>query len=104
METWKADLKKDPDQRFSQVLLERFYRHRDFFLSLYRSHLSWMLHDHLNDFCGLNSTLPPVAAYAIAAIAGALFGWVDEWISRGMLETPAELIKLGNACPNTESM
>lgn len=39
-----------------------------------------------------SSDAPPV--FAAAAVAGALFGWIDEWISRGMAETSEELERL----------
>lgn len=41
-----------------------------------------------------SSDAPPVFAYAAASVAGALFGWIDEWISRGMMETSEELERL----------
>lgn len=94
MEEWKRDFEATPGQELSNSLLRHFYTNRDFYLLLYRSDLSWMLHENIKTACGLKADMPPILAYGTASIAGALFGWVDEWVSRGMKETPEELEKL----------
>lgn len=91
MEEWRRDFEAEPGQDLSDSLLRHFYARRDFYLLLYRSGLSWMLYESIQAACGLTPDLPPAAAYGAAAIAGALFGWADEWLSRGMRETPDEL-------------
>lgn len=94
VEEWGRDFEATPGQDFSDSLLRHFYANRDFYLLLYRSSLSWMLHENMKAACGLKADMPPILAYGTASIAGALFGWVDEWISRGMKETPEELGEL----------
>lgn len=94
---WGQGFEAAPGQDFSDSLLRHFYMNRDFYLLLYRSGLSWMLHENIKAACGLKADMPPVLAYGTASIAGALFGWVDEWISRGMKETPEELGALSKA-------
>ena len=94
MEEWQQDFDATPGQDFSDSLLRYFYTNRNFYLLLYRSGLSWMLHENIKNACGLKADMPPILAYGTASIAGALFGWADEWISRGMNETPEELREL----------
>ena len=96
LERWGADFEAVPGQDFSDSLLRHFYANREFYLLLYRCGLSWMLHEHIRGACRVNAGEPPVFTYAAAAVAGALFGWVDEWISRGMKETPEELKRLSD--------
>lgn len=97
MDDWRRDFEAEPGQALSGSLLRHFYANRDLYLLLYRSGLSWMLHENIKDACGLKADMPPVLAYGAASVAGALFGWTDEWISRGMKETPEELEALAKA-------
>ena len=94
MEEWRQAFEAEPGQEFSDSLLRHFYEKRDFYLLLYRSGLSWMLHEAIKSACGWKADMPPILAYGTASVAGALFGWVDAWISRGMRETPEELKRL----------
>lgn len=103
MEEWRQDFEATPGQDFSDSLLQHFYANRNFYLLLYRSGLSWMLHENIKNACGLKADMPPVLAYGTASIAGALFGWADEWISRGMKETPEELAELAKKMKKAKS-
>lgn len=94
IEEWHHNFESVPGQDFSESLLQHVYENRDFYLLLHRSGLSWMLHESLKNACGLKSDMPPILAYGISSIAGALFGWTDEWLTRGMKETPEELKQL----------
>lgn len=88
---WESAFSITPNQDFSDSLLRHFYQNRDFYLLLYRSGLSWMLFENIKSACGVKPESPHILAYGAASIAGAIFGWADEWISRGMKETPDEL-------------
>lgn len=94
MDDWKKSFSNAPGQDLSDSLLRYFYSHREFYLLLYRSGLSWMLYENIKTACGVCTDSPAILAYGAASIAGALFGWADEWISRGMKETPDELKQL----------
>ena len=94
LQEWKTEFECTKNQDFSDSLLQHFYDNKDFYLLLYRSGLSFMVLDNIKKACGVNPDTPPILAYGAASIAGALFGWADEWIARGMKETPQELKKL----------
>lgn len=93
-QTWGTEFEYTKNQDFSDCLLQHFYENRDFYLLLFRSGLSFMVLDQIKRACGVRPETPPIFAYGAASIAGALFGWVDEWISRGMKESPQELKEL----------
>ena len=94
MRTWQEEFERTEGQDLSDSLLRHFFDNRDFYLLLYRSGLSFLLLANIKSVCGVKPDAPPIFAYGAASIAGALFGWVDEWIARGMKETPQELKKL----------
>lgn len=94
MEEWRHNFGTTPEQNFSDSLLQHVYANIDFYLLLHRSGLSWLFHVSLKNACGLKADMPPALAYGISSIAGALFGWADEWFARGMKETPEELKQL----------
>lgn len=94
IQDWRSEFEHAQNQDFSDSLLQHFYHNKDFYLLLYRSDLSFMLLENIKSACGVKPESPPILAYGAASIAGALFGWIDEWISRGMKETPRELKKL----------
>lgn len=94
MDSWKESFTSTTGQDFSDSLLRHFYGHKEFYLLLYHSGLSWMLYENIKKSCGVCSDSPAIQAYGAASIAGALFGWADEWIARGMRETPDELKNL----------
>lgn len=104
IQDWECDFSIGPNQDLSDSLLRHFYQNRDFYLLLYRSGLSWMLFESIKSACGVRSDAPPVLAYGAASIAGALFGWIDEWISRGMRETPRELKNLAEEFQRSDVM
>lgn len=91
---WEDAFSITPNQDFFDSLIRHFYQNRDFYLLLYRSGLSWMLFKNIKSACGVHSDTPSILAYGASSIAGAIFGWADEWISRDMKETPEELKKL----------
>lgn len=91
IQAWQYKFSNAPSEEFSFSLLQHFYQNKDFYLLLYRSGLSWMLFENIKNACGVCSDAPSILAYGAASVAGALFGWADEWISRGMKETPEEL-------------
>lgn len=64
---------------------------------LYRAGLSHLLLRNIQDCCGPKPMQPNKLAYWNAWLAGGLFGWVDEWVKRGMQESPEEMARLAAA-------
>ena len=87
--------KGDPGY-FAESLLKHFYKHREFYLLLYRHELSAMIYENLRDACDMKSAQTNLERYTKSMFAGAIFGWLDEWARQGMPETPEEIVLLTN--------
>ena len=69
----------------------QFLNMREEILLLYRAGLSHLLMEHII-LCGKQSLTGEVSnAYQTAFMSGGLCGLTNEWILRGMKETPAEM-------------
>lgn len=62
-----------------------------FYMALYKANLSNILLDTIKDKVGITSDMTNAKAYENSFLAYGIFGWVNEWIHRGMPETGAEL-------------
>lgn len=78
------------------MLLKHFYKHKDFYLLLYRQGLSDLIYENLRTACKLDESQSNLERYAKSMFAGLLFGWLDEWMRQGMPESPDELILLAD--------
>jgi len=87
--------KGDPGY-FAESLLKHFYKHREFYLLLYRHELSAMIYENLRDACDMKNARTNIERYTKSMFAGAIFGWLDEWARQGMPETPEEIVLLTN--------
>lgn len=67
--------------------------YRDFYLLLSRRGLLYLLRDALMSIC-VKPEYPNLGAYAAAFIAGGLYGWIEEWVARGMQESAQEMAVL----------
>lgn len=93
---WRSCYDETPEDQRMPLLLNHFYTNKDFYLTLYSAGLSEMLHECMEEAWNLSSQSNNKIAYLIAWYAGAAFGWINEWIKRGMLETPTEMIEYLN--------
>ncbi|MGM5693282.1 TetR/AcrR family transcriptional regulator [Streptococcus suis] len=83
---------KIPEEERMLLLLSHYDDHRDFYLALYQAGLSELLRISIQSTLQLDKQTDNHLAYLIAWYAGATFGWIDEWIKRGMIETPQEMV------------
>lgn len=77
-------------EELNPSLLRHFYKHRDFYLLLYKCGLSHYILDAIRgamDFTGKSDA----EIYFLNWFAGGLYGVVVEWMRRGMKETTKEL-------------
>ena len=72
-------------------LLNFYKQHSEFYLLLYRAGLSEIILDTLLKSIEITPELPNAAAYLKSAIAYMIYGWIMEWIRRGMQESGTEL-------------
>lgn len=91
--SWWSDFIADPD-RYIHVIAEMFQHFADMkdeMNLMYSAGLSHLLMEHIIR-CGKQSlTGETHNAYRTAFMSGGLFGLTNEWILRGMKETPADM-------------
>lgn len=68
--------------------------HRDFYTLLSNRGLISLLRNALIKTCGPRPEHSNVEAYAAAFVANALYGWIEEWVKRGMTESAEEMTVL----------
>ena len=87
---WWSDFIAHPD-RYPHVIaemFEHFLKMREEINLLYQAGLSHLLMEHII-FCGKQSLTGEVEnAYQTAFMSGGLWGLTNEWVLRGMIETP----------------
>ncbi|WP_079908707.1 TetR/AcrR family transcriptional regulator [Paenibacillus sp. 32352] len=91
IKTWGKEFEAAGDPDWAGSLLKHYYKHKNFYLLLYRCGLSHYILIIIKEVVGVESESQNVPAYMKAWFAGALFGWIEEWIHRGMHETPEEM-------------
>ena len=94
---WGKDFEALGDvSKFSDSLIRHFYKHKDFYLMLYKQNLSNMIYENLRSACEVNKSNVNLERYGKSMLAGMLFGWLDEWMRQGMPESPDEIALLSN--------
>ncbi|MBR4452560.1 MAG: hypothetical protein IKS39_12055, partial [Clostridia bacterium] len=56
-----------------------------------QNNLSHILKEHIFLCCGPKPEQDEKTAFICAAIAGAIYGYVDEWLNRGMDSVPPQI-------------
>ncbi|MGM9619338.1 MAG: TetR/AcrR family transcriptional regulator C-terminal domain-containing protein [Oscillospiraceae bacterium] len=91
---WGREFEAAGDPDWALSLLRHYYGQRDFYMLLYRCGLSHHMLAIIRETVGVEAETQNVPAYMKAWFAGALFGWIEEWIRRGMRETPEQMQEL----------
>lgn len=94
---WTADYdqqERHSDDDLCVHLFAHLHEYRDFYRLLSRRGLLYFLKDVLVRICGPRPEYPNLGAYAAAFISYGLYGWIEEWIARGMKESPEEMAEL----------
>ena len=88
---WWNEYIADPNPNIIAETFQHFLNMREEILLLYRAGLSHLLMEHII-LCWKQSLTGEVSnAYQTAFMSGGLCGLTNEWILRGMKETPAEM-------------
>lgn len=82
--------KNDPAY-FSESLLLHFYKYKEFYLLLNRQGLSSLIYENIRMATKLEESQNNVERYLKSSVAGAIFGWIDEWLRQEMKESPQEI-------------
>ena len=93
----------DEPNAFSVSLLNFYKAHSDFYLALYQAGLVDMVLQTLLEHSGITPEMPNALAYLKSSIAYMLYGWIIEWMKRGMPESGTELAKMIAGSQNAEA-
>ena len=101
---WIDFIQRDADGFYTSFwpeLLEQYRRNGRLIRLLYENNASHLIKDHIFACCRPAEEVSEEEAYARAALAGALYGMVDEWIKRGMGALPENFSfrKIANLMP-----
>ena len=89
---WGGEFERKGDPSlFAQTLLEHFYKHKGFYLLLYKHNMSSMIYENIRGACRIDLAHSSLERYGKAMFAGGIFGWLDEWMRQGMPESPDEI-------------
>lgn len=94
---WTADYDRQERHSDDDLCVHMFahlWEYRDFYRLLSRRGLLYLLKDVLVQICGPKPEYPNLGAYTAAFISYGLYGWIEEWIARGMRESPEEMAEL----------
>ena len=75
-------------------LFEHLVSYRDFYTLLYTKGLLYLFKDTLKRLITKDQELPNVAAYSVAFVSYGIYGWIEEWIARGMQESADEIYNI----------
>ena len=94
---WGRQFENDPESSFFNVfssLFHHYKEHSDFYTLLLNQGMSYMILDTMKRKTNLSKEDPNFDAYEKAFFSYGLYGWICEWIERGMQETPDEINEL----------
>lgn len=80
-----------------RTMIAHFEKHRSFYQLLNERGLTYLLKDVIIGICGPKPEYEKTQAYATAFVAYSLYGWIDVWFQRGMVETADEIAELFQA-------
>lgn len=97
MGEWEGQFAEDSSASFNAVLISLldFYRaHGSFYQALYRAHLEDAVMYTIVDSFPIDEDTPNPDAYRQSSLAFMIYGWIHEWIRRGMQENGEELVRM----------
>lgn len=94
LKQWDEEFKETSDLDWVSSLLWHFYNNKNLYSMLFKSDLSYLIFESIKLVDDKRAQKDNIHAYFNAAVCGAILGWVEEWFSRGLQETPDEIIEL----------
>ena len=94
---WTDECNKSGEMSLSEqvrTMIAHFEKHRSFYQLLNERGLTYLLKDVIIGICGPKPEYEKTQAYATAFVAYTLYGWIDVWFQRGMVETADEIAEL----------
>ena len=106
IKAWGNQSESDPESNIHNVfgsLFDHYQNHRDFYLLLLKNNLTETILATILEVAGPKNEMSNSEAYGKSFIAYGIYGWVIEWMSRGMQESAQEInVLLDNQKKNEE--
>ena len=97
LQEWNNSHPKTTEQSEDEILGDMFAyitEYRDFYLLLRDRNIFYFLKDIIMDLLGPKEEYSNFVAYTTAFVANGIYGWVEEWLLRGMQESGEEMTRL----------
>ncbi|WP_270639503.1 TetR/AcrR family transcriptional regulator [Longibaculum muris] len=97
---WIIEQEKQGSSKLSEqirTMISHFEKHRSFYQLLNKRGLTYLLKDVIIDIYGPKPEYEMAQAYATAFVSYTLYGWIDVWFQRGMIETADEIAEMFQA-------
>lgn len=94
---WNKEHPKSSEDTEDDILGDIFAyitEYKEFYLLLKNRKIFYLLKDIIMDFLGPKPEYTNFGAYTAAFIANGIYGWIEEWFSRGMQESSEEMTRL----------
>ena len=91
---FEGEDKRSKDDQMLGSLFGMLKEHSDFYGLLNKRGILYLLRDTLKEIYGPKPEYPNIGAYVAAFMFSGIYGWIEEWISRGMQESADEMIML----------
>ncbi len=94
---WSQQYNKDNSDNhkdFNRELLDYFFSNSSFYLTIYNAGLKRIIMDAIVSRSEIKESDPNPLAYLKSSIAYMIYGWIDEWMKRGMKESGTELSEM----------
>lgn len=88
---WHKKAEAELPTNWQLSLMEHYYENRDFYLPINQAGLSYMQLENILSLAGPKETDSNLEAYFHSLLAYSVFGWIIEWMNRGMQESPKQL-------------
>lgn len=80
-----------PTNKLIKKLFEHMIDHKDIYTLLYQKNLLYIFRKSLQKIMIKNQELSNIEAYAVAFLSYGLYGWIEEWLARGLQESADEI-------------
>lgn len=102
---WWGTFSPTSTKDYITALFEHCLDVKEILILLYKQRLSHLLIENINNCFGFLGGDKDEVAYSKACLSGCVFGVLNEWISRGMVDTPEKMgTLLSNMQPEIESL
>lgn len=91
------NIHKDSSTEFYRCLFQHLSDHKDFYLLLKERNLFHLVLKSIIALFGDLKKCDNISAYSIAYIAYGTYGWIEEWVERGMQESPETIATILDA-------